>query len=99
MKGGRAERHFYIFFSIYFWSYLSSVFPATLPYHDFTVNDLSSLSHTALGWGNIGVVCRGSSSVSVNSVVESFGGNENAIGTIAHELGMAIQWHQDSLTY
>lgn len=41
-----------------------------------------------LGWGNIGVVCKGSSSVSTNSVVEEFGGNDNAVGTIAHELGM-----------
>ena len=46
-----------------------------------------------LGWGNIGVVCKGSSSVSTNSVVEEFGGNENAVGTIAHELGMFPPLH------
>ena len=46
------------------------------------------ISTTALGWGNIGVVCKGSSAVSVTSVVESFGGNENAVRTIAHELGL-----------
>jgi len=48
-----------------------------------------------LGWGNIGVVCRGSGSVSTNSVVESFGGNENAIGTIAHELGHNFGLYHD----
>lgn len=48
-----------------------------------------------LGWGNIGVVCSGPYSVSFNSVVEDFGGNENAIGTIAHELGHNFGLYHD----
>ena len=41
-----------------------------------------------LGWGNIGVICKGSSSVSAVSVVEGFGGNEGALGSMAHEMGL-----------
>jgi len=58
-------------------------------------NGQSYVCSRTLGWGNIGVVCRGSSSVSANSVVESFGGNENAIGTIAHELGHNFGLYHD----
>lgn len=48
-----------------------------------------------LGWGNIGVICKGSSSVSAVSVVESFGGNENAVGSMAHEMGHNFGLYHD----
>lgn len=35
-----------------------------------------------LGWGNIGVICKGSRSVSAVSVVEGFGGPSGAVGTV-----------------
>jgi len=58
-------------------------------------NGQSYVCSRTLGWGNIGVVCKGSSSVSTNSVVEEFGGNENAVGTIAHELGHNFGLYHD----
>jgi len=48
-----------------------------------------------LGWGNIGVICKGSSSVSAVSVVEGFGGPSGAVGTMAHELGHNFGLHHD----
>lgn len=44
----------------------------------------------ALGWGSVGTVCRGSRSSAVNSVAYDYGGNDNVIGTIAHEMGKFI---------
>jgi len=48
-----------------------------------------------LGWGGIGTMCKGSSSVSVDSFAEDFGGNENLVGTVAHELGHNFGLYHD----
>jgi len=48
-----------------------------------------------LGWGNIGVICKGSSSVSAVSVVEGFGGPSGAVGTVAHEIGHNFGLYHD----
>jgi len=48
-----------------------------------------------LGWGNIGVICKGSSSVSAVSVVEGFGGIDGAVGSMAHEMGHNFGLYHD----